>query len=161
MCHAASASAVSNYTPSFSLKTKRQEAKAAAEAAAAAAADACAVCGLLYGDDAVKDDFWIACDKCNRWYHGACVELTQVKFSPCLLFMHILRLGVPSPLYRVFGPSLHIEILDCLQHLLMSSSCLCLAAFACKQQDCIQRRNVHTQACICVAGSPIHLPSLL
>lgn len=65
----------------MTLKTKRQEAKAAAEAAAAAAADACAVCGLLYGDDAVKDDFWIACDKCNRWYHGVCVELTQVCFQ--------------------------------------------------------------------------------
>lgn len=78
ICCAASFSSASNYTPTLTLKTKRQEAKAAAEAAAAAAADACAVCGLLYGDDALKDDFWIACDKCNRWYHGACVELLQV-----------------------------------------------------------------------------------
>ena len=59
-------------------KTKRQEAKAAADAAAAAAADACAVCEKLYGDDPEKDDLWIACDRCNRWYHGACVDLTQV-----------------------------------------------------------------------------------
>ncbi|KAL0019631.1 hypothetical protein WJX77_005620 [Trebouxia sp. C0004] len=58
-------------------KTKRQEAKAAADAAAAAAADACAVCEKLYGDDPEKDDLWIACDRCNRWYHGACVDLTQ------------------------------------------------------------------------------------
>lgn len=59
-------------------KTKRQEAKAAADAAAAAAADACAVCEKLYGDDPERDETWIACDRCNRWYHGSCVELTQV-----------------------------------------------------------------------------------
>lgn len=22
---------------------------------------------------------WIACDRCNRWYHGACVGMTQVR----------------------------------------------------------------------------------
>lgn len=59
-------------------KTKRQEAKAAADAAAAAAADACAVCEKMYGDDADKDKSWIACDRCNRWFHGSCVGLSQV-----------------------------------------------------------------------------------
>lgn len=60
------------------LKTKRQEAKAAAEAAAAAAADACAICDKVYGEDTEKDESWIACDRCNRWYHGTCVGMTQV-----------------------------------------------------------------------------------
>lgn len=60
------------------LKTKRQEAKAAADAAAAAAADACAICDKVYGEDAEKDESWIACDRCNRWYHGTCVGMTQV-----------------------------------------------------------------------------------
>lgn len=73
----------SSYTPTITLKTKRQEAKAAAEAAAAAAADACAVCGLLYGDDAEKDDLWVACDRCNKWYHGLCVDQTQVRPLLC------------------------------------------------------------------------------
>lgn len=60
------------------LKTKRQEAKAAADAAAAAAADACAICDKVYGEDTEKDESWIACDRCNRWYHGTCVGMTQV-----------------------------------------------------------------------------------
>lgn len=63
------------------LKTKRQEAKAAADAAAAAAADACAICDKVYGEDTEKDESWIACDRCNRWYHGTCVGMTQVQ--PC------------------------------------------------------------------------------
>ena len=70
--------ATQDFTGPSSTKTKRQEAKAAADAAAAAAADACAVCDKLYGEDADKDDMWIACDRCNRWYHGSCVDLTQV-----------------------------------------------------------------------------------
>ena len=64
---------------SSAFRTKRQEAKAAADAAAAAAADACAVCDKLYGEDADRDDTWIACDRCNRWYHGFCVDMTQVR----------------------------------------------------------------------------------
>ena len=71
------------------LKTKRQEAKAAADAAAAAAADACAMCDKVYGEDAEKDESWIACDRCNRWYHGTCVGMTQVESRcPSGLLVH-------------------------------------------------------------------------
>ena len=89
------------------LKTKRQEAKAAADAAAAAAADACAICDKVYGEDAEKDESWIACDRCNRWYHGTCVGMTQV-WSYCplkvsyafivLLYTQNIKLHLEGPL---------------------------------------------------------------
>lgn len=76
------------------LKTKRQETKAAAEAAAAAAADACAICEKVYGEDMEKDESWIACDRCNRWYHGTCVGMTQVQSCCCLVSLRPLVLSV-------------------------------------------------------------------
>ena len=97
------------------LKTKRQEAKAAADAAAAAAADACAICDKVYGEDAEKDESWIACDRCNRWYHGTCVGMTQVlsywhqssaavALSCPVLFVGATRTNSGNPRY-----SLHSE----------------------------------------------------
>ena len=57
----------------------KEAAREAEQAAAAAAADSCATCGEMYGDNIEKDGLWIACDKCNKWYHGACVNMTQVR----------------------------------------------------------------------------------
>jgi hypothetical protein len=52
-------------------------ARRAAQVAAAAAADSCAVCSGAQGDDTELDGLWICCDLCNRWFHGACVSMTQ------------------------------------------------------------------------------------
>lgn len=50
-----------------------------AKADAAAAADACGVCGEVYGpSDEVEAIRWIACDSCNRWFHGACAGMSDV-----------------------------------------------------------------------------------
>mmetsp|Transcript_16827 Transcript_16827/g.43123 ORF Transcript_16827/g.43123 Transcript_16827/m.43123 type:complete len:152 (+) Transcript_16827:1-456(+) len=34
--------------------------------------DACPSCGGYYK----KDEFWIACDGCETWYHGKCVKMS-------------------------------------------------------------------------------------
>ncbi|GJN41139.1 hypothetical protein PR202_gn00471 [Eleusine coracana subsp. coracana] len=26
-----------------------------------------------------KDEFWICCDSCERWYHGKCVKITPAR----------------------------------------------------------------------------------
>ncbi len=56
---------------------EKEAARAAARAAAAAAADACTLCGAQWGEAADRDDLWVACGVCNRWYHGACAGATQ------------------------------------------------------------------------------------
>jgi hypothetical protein len=58
-------------------EAEREAARAAAQAAAAAAADACTLCGAQWGQDADRDELWVACGLCNRWYHGACAGATQ------------------------------------------------------------------------------------
>jgi len=45
--------------------------------AAAAAADACTLCGAQYGVVSERDELWVACGSCNRWYHGACAGASQ------------------------------------------------------------------------------------
>jgi len=90
-------------------KTKRQEAKAAADAAAAAAADACAVCEKLYGDDPEKDDLWIACDRCNRWYHGACVDLTQVIHHQCTTTYRLPAVRFSKPSHVTYLPLREVQ----------------------------------------------------
>lgn len=35
----------------------------------------CGACGELY----VKDEFWIFCDVCKRWFHGKCVNITPAR----------------------------------------------------------------------------------
>lgn len=35
-------------------------------------------CGLCSGKYR-RDEFWIACDVCETWYHGWCVKITQAK----------------------------------------------------------------------------------
>ena len=101
-------------------KTKRQEAKAAADAAAAAAADACAVCDKLYGDDSEKDDNWIACDRCNRWYHGSCVDLTQVMTCYPRMYLPYTHGRRGCPFYT--GPlCTRLRMVACASYLLLSS----------------------------------------
>ena len=47
----------------------------------------CGICGGLYSGS----EFWIACDLCQKWYHGKCVKMTaaraehikQYKCPPC------------------------------------------------------------------------------
>ncbi|BDA48817.1 probable pH-interacting protein at C-terminar half [Coccomyxa sp. Obi] len=58
-------------------REEKEAARAAARAAAAAAADACTLCGAQWGEAADRDDLWVACGVCNRWYHGACAGATQ------------------------------------------------------------------------------------
>jgi hypothetical protein len=55
----------------------KDAARKAAHEAAAAAADACGLCSTAQGDDAELDALWICCDACNRWFHGACVSMSQ------------------------------------------------------------------------------------
>lgn len=48
----------------------------------------CGICGGPY----TADEFWIACDVCEKWYHGKCVKITparaenikEYKCPPCL-----------------------------------------------------------------------------
>nr|CAB3461446.1 unnamed protein product [Digitaria exilis] len=35
----------------------------------------CGSCGTNDG----KDEFWICCDNCERWYHGKCVKITPAR----------------------------------------------------------------------------------
>ncbi|THU60545.1 hypothetical protein C4D60_Mb07t13910 [Musa balbisiana] len=35
----------------------------------------CGTCGGSYS----ADEFWIACDVCERWFHGKCVKITPAK----------------------------------------------------------------------------------
>lgn len=35
----------------------------------------CGACGGSYS----ADEFWIACDVCERWFHGKCVKITPAK----------------------------------------------------------------------------------
>ncbi|RLN31217.1 hypothetical protein C2845_PM05G37720 [Panicum miliaceum] len=35
----------------------------------------CGSCGTNDG----KDEFWICCDSCERWYHGKCVKITPAR----------------------------------------------------------------------------------
>ncbi|CAM0955460.1 unnamed protein product [Alopecurus aequalis] len=35
----------------------------------------CGTCGTNDG----KDEFWICCDNCERWYHGKCVKITPAR----------------------------------------------------------------------------------
>ena len=35
----------------------------------------CGVCGTVYGDSD-ESEYWIGCEKCDSWYHGACVSIT-------------------------------------------------------------------------------------
>lgn len=35
----------------------------------------CGACGNSYG----KDEFWICCDACERWFHGKCVRITPAR----------------------------------------------------------------------------------
>ena len=35
----------------------------------------CGTCGTNDG----KDEFWICCDLCERWYHGKCVKITPAR----------------------------------------------------------------------------------
>ncbi|KAJ0751631.1 putative chromatin regulator PHD family [Helianthus annuus] len=35
----------------------------------------CGACGENYA----SDEFWICCDMCERWFHGACVKITPAK----------------------------------------------------------------------------------
>ncbi len=45
--------------------------------AAAAVADVCGMCAAVYIDD--KDTLWVGCDSCNKWFHCACVGVSQVR----------------------------------------------------------------------------------
>lgn len=58
-------------------KETKEAARRAAHAAAAAAADACGVCSVSQAENPESDLSWICCDTCNRWFHGACVGMTQ------------------------------------------------------------------------------------
>lgn len=40
--------------------------------------DACPSCGGYYK----KDEFWIACDGCETWYHGKCVKVCRPSGQP-------------------------------------------------------------------------------
>jgi len=35
----------------------------------------CGTCGTNDG----KDEFWICCDNCEKWYHGKCVKITPAR----------------------------------------------------------------------------------
>ncbi|XP_071725479.1 PHD finger protein Alfin1-like isoform X2 [Rutidosis leptorrhynchoides] len=37
-----------------------------------------AICGAC-GDNYARDEFWICCDICERWFHGKCVKITPAK----------------------------------------------------------------------------------
>lgn len=58
------------------LERARVAEKEAASKAATDAAESCAVCGQNFGADQEKDDLWIACDVCNKWFHGSCADVT-------------------------------------------------------------------------------------
>ena len=46
----------------------------------------CGMCGGPY----TGDEFWIACDICEKWYHGKCVKITPAKAE------HIEQYKCPS-----------------------------------------------------------------
>lgn len=46
----------------------------------------CGTCGGPY----TADEFWIACDVCEKWYHGRCVKITPAKAE------HIREYKCPS-----------------------------------------------------------------
>ncbi|XP_010454354.1 PREDICTED: PHD finger protein ALFIN-LIKE 5-like [Camelina sativa] len=46
----------------------------------------CGACGNNYA----SDEFWIGCDKCERWFHGQCVKITPARAE------HIKRYKCPS-----------------------------------------------------------------
>ncbi|KAE9591997.1 hypothetical protein Lal_00038359 [Lupinus albus] len=37
------------------------------------------LCGSCGGNYNAADEFWIACDICERWFHGKCVKMTPAK----------------------------------------------------------------------------------
>ncbi|MCO5561682.1 hypothetical protein L7F22_015304 [Adiantum nelumboides] len=46
----------------------------------------CGICGGLYSES----EFWIACDLCEKWYHGKCVKVTAARAE------HIKQYKCPS-----------------------------------------------------------------
>lgn len=52
----------------WALQREQEAARVVASAAAAAAADACTLCGGAWGESPDRDDLWIACGTCNRWW---------------------------------------------------------------------------------------------
>ncbi|CAH9090517.1 unnamed protein product [Cuscuta epithymum] len=42
----------------------------------------CGACGQYDG----LDEFWICCDKCERWFHGRCVKITPAKAEQLKLY---------------------------------------------------------------------------
>ena len=42
----------------------------------------CGVCKALY-DKTDEIEFWIACDRCNTWFHGECDELENFFCASC------------------------------------------------------------------------------
>lgn len=58
--------------------------------------DMCGICGMMSGEDVVKDTMWIACDTCNLWMHATCSGgvwcdcggvgiLVKLEFLPCFV----------------------------------------------------------------------------
>ena len=48
----------------------------------------CGACGENYVSE--SDEFWIACDVCEQWFHGKCVKITPARAE------HIKHYKCPS-----------------------------------------------------------------
>ena len=53
----------------------RQKKKDVAANASQATECRCGICNYLYEEETDEEEVWIACDKCQLWFHVGCVDL--------------------------------------------------------------------------------------
>ena len=58
-------------------QTRKAKKKALDASSQSRSDDCCGVCKAQYCDETEETQLWIACDRCNVWYHCSCEEVVH------------------------------------------------------------------------------------